>query len=78
MNEEYLRNKLKSLTIDNSCYKVRLRLSHKLRDGKYGELYKLHRESRKETQLIQEVLRLRRELRRKEAAIEIMLRSQGC
>lgn len=76
MNEEYLRSRLKSLAIDNITYKIRLRLSHKFKDGKYGELFKRHRESRKETQLIQEVLRLRRELRRKEATIEIMLRGE--
>ena len=73
MNSEYLKDRLKTLTIDNSCYKVKLRICQKLKNGRYSETYLKHRESRKETQLIQEILRLRRELRRKEAVVERML-----
>lgn len=78
MEEVEIKNKLKSLAVDNLFHKVRLRMiNKKLIKGSYSEEFKKHRISRREVTLLQEILRLRRELRRKEAAIEILVRSRA-
>ena len=77
MEEVEIKNRLRSLAVDNVFHKVKLRMiNKKLIKGSYSEEFKKHRESRKEVTLLQEILRLRRELRRKEATIELMIRSR--
>lgn len=51
-------------------------INKKLIQGSYSEEFKKHRESRKEVTLLQEILRLRREIRRKEATIELLVRNR--
>ena len=77
MEEVEIKNRLRSLAVDNVFHKVKLRMiNKKLIKGSYSEEFKKHRESRKEVTLLQEILRLRRELRRKEATIELMIRGR--
>jgi hypothetical protein len=78
LEEVEIKNKLKSLAVDNRFHKVKLRMiNKKIIEGSYSEEFKKHRISRREVTLLQEILRLRRELRRKEAAIEILVRSRA-
>ncbi len=78
MEEVKIKNRLKRLALDNVFHKITLRaINKKLMKGSYSEEFKKHRISRREVTLLQEILRLRRELRRKEAAIEILVRSRA-
>lgn len=77
MEEVEIKNRLRRLAVDNTFHKITLRaINKKLLKGSYSEEFKKHRESRKEVTLLQEILRLRREIRRKEATIELMVRSR--
>lgn len=78
MEEVEIKRRLKSLALDNIFHKITLRMiNKKLIEGSYSKEFKKHRESRKEVTLLQEILRLRREIRRKEATIELLVRSQA-
>ena len=77
MEEVEIKNRLRRLAVDNIFHKVTLRMiNKKLIQGSYSEEFKKHRESRKEVTLLQEILRLRREIRRKEATIELLVRNR--